>query len=461
MKDILIIKNSNTLLNNDIYFPDKDNIDYGELILNNSADKEALFIKNDKDEIIPFRSKAYTLDKINSNIPKVTISETAPPFEEAKEGDIWIEPIPPIPLTLEFTTTAPNEVITLPCQGSVNITVDWGDGSKETITTDNPTHSYNNIGVYIVKITGDFVAMRGCSPDVTKVINWGNTNTLLNSMDGAFGWCSKLTSIPGDDYEQFANVTNFGQTFRNCSGLISSIPENLFSSCYNVTIFHAVFSGCTNLIGSIPENLFANCHKVTDFSETFFNCQKLSGNIPENLFKNNPNVTGFSSTFNRCYGLTGSIPETLFASCRSVPYFSWTFSGCTGLTGSIPEGLFANSPNVIQFYATFAKCSGLTSIPEGLFTNCPNVRSFYWTFYDCSGLTSIPSGLFANCPNVTTFNSTFSGCSDLTGTTPTDTDGGQLWERTHKPGYPYVTGTQCFRYCYELSNYTSIPSSWK
>ena len=34
MKDIVIIKNSNTLLNNDVYFPDINEIENGELVLN-------------------------------------------------------------------------------------------------------------------------------------------------------------------------------------------------------------------------------------------------------------------------------------------------------------------------------------------------------------------------------------------------------------------------------------------
>lgn len=112
MKDIVIIKNSNTLLNNDVYFPDINEIESGELVLNNSTGKETLFVKNDADDIVPFRSKQYTLDKINTSIPTITISETAP--DKPKEGDFWIEPIPPIPFTLEFNVLPDNLIVTLP-----------------------------------------------------------------------------------------------------------------------------------------------------------------------------------------------------------------------------------------------------------------------------------------------------------------------------------------------------------
>lgn len=90
MEDIVIIKNSNTLLNNDVYFPNVNDIENGELVLNNSADKETLFIKNDNNIIIPFRSKTYTLNKINSSATNVIVSNTEP--INAKNGDIWIEP---------------------------------------------------------------------------------------------------------------------------------------------------------------------------------------------------------------------------------------------------------------------------------------------------------------------------------------------------------------------------------
>lgn len=96
MKDIVIIKNSNTLLNNDIYFPDISEIESGELILNNSTNKETLFFKNDSNNIVLFRSKQYTLDKINASKPTVTVSKTAP--DNPKEGDFWIEPMSQIPM---------------------------------------------------------------------------------------------------------------------------------------------------------------------------------------------------------------------------------------------------------------------------------------------------------------------------------------------------------------------------
>lgn len=543
MKDIVIIKNSNTLLNNDVYFPDINEIENGELVLNNSTGKETLFVKNDADDIVPFRSKQYTLDKINTSIPTIIISETAP--DKPKEGDFWIEPIPPIPFTLEFNVLPDNLMVTLPISGNVNCEIDWGNGSdKEIVTSDRPSHTYQTAGTYTVKINGDFEKMYNCSTNVTKIISWGNTNTLLINMDNAFSRCINLIEIPNDDYETFINVNSFLYTFsycsnlvsipRNlfaycynvetlngcflsCSGLTTAIYDNMFDNCYNVTNFSGIFTLCKNLKGSIPENLFANCPKVTTFANTFSNCSGLTGSIPENLFVNCHEVTDFTGTFSGCTGLTGLIPENLFKNNTKVQtfhlFFSNTniigeipenlfvnntvvtkiggvFSGCTGLTGAIPENLFKNCSNAVDFENTFSGCKGLTatipedlfkynilvtgfsgtfsylpqivSIPENLFIYTPNVRYFNNVFRDCENLASIPNNLFDNNKNVFSFNGAFSGCTSLTGNTPTGTDGIELWERANKPEYPSVpSGTGCFNKCYNLNNYSSIPSSWK
>ena len=112
----------------------------------------------------------------------------------------------------------------------------------------------------------------------------------------------------------------------------------------------------------------------------------------------------------------------------------------------------------------FSGCSQLTSIPENLFSNNTAVTDFYATFFNCSGLTSIPANLFSNNTKVTNFSYTFSSCTGLTGNVPTDTDGTPIYNRSGegKDGYAVVTDyTDCFRDCTGLTDYSSIPSSWK
>ncbi len=59
------------------------------------------------------------------------------------------------PMTLTFSPVAPSFTIGLPLNGTVNVTVDWGDGSSNPYVTGGvKTHSYANAGPWTVSVTG-------------------------------------------------------------------------------------------------------------------------------------------------------------------------------------------------------------------------------------------------------------------------------------------------------------------
>ena len=371
---------------------------------------------------------------------------------------------------------------------STDIYVDWGDGSEVTRHTGStpPLHTYTSAGTYDVRMIGAVPAFywpgSSFQSSLRKVKSWGRLDGLV-SMEFAFNRCTGLFEIASDTLGAFENVTDFRSCFSGCTSL-TSIPEDLFVNCQDVTDFSYCFQGCSGLT-SIPEYLFVNCQDVTDFSYCFRYCYSLT-TIPVGLFANCPNVTDFSGCFSDCSSLT-TIPVGLFDNCPQVTTFDECFGDCEPLTSipdglfdncpnvtsftacfygshltSIPQGLFDNCPNVTSFNSCFYNCSDITSIPEGLFDNCPDVTDFSFCFASCSDITSIPEGLFANCPNVTNFRNCFNTGLSLSGTTPKDPDGGELWERAGKEGYPAsVSGVDCFRYCTGLSNYNEIPEDWK
>jgi hypothetical protein len=312
----------------------------------------------------------------------------------------------------------------------------------------------------------------GCS-GLTSIPNeLFSANPNVTDFSGCFYFCSGLTSIPNELFIANPNVTDFDFCFAGCIGL-TSIPNELFSSNPNVTNFKECFAGCIGLT-SIPNGLFSANTKATDFSFCFSGCSGLTF-IPNGLFSANPNVTNFEDCFKGCSGLT-SIPNGLFSANPNVINFKFCFAGCSGLTSipnelfsanpnvtnfedcfkscfgltSIPNGLFSANPNVTSFEDCFNGCVGLTSIPNGLFSANPNVTSFSRCFYWCTGLTSIPNGLFNANPNVTNFYGCFDLCYKLTGNAP------ELWLRSNVP-----SGGSCFYGCTGLSNYASIPDSWK
>jgi hypothetical protein len=196
----------------------------------------------------------------------------------------------------------------------------------------------------------------------------------------------------------------------------------------------------------------------------FYGCSNLT-TIPNDGNTPTPNATlneglntviRFDSTF-RQTGIT-AIPAGLFDYSGNAQSFIDTFV-FIGIS-SIPSGLFDNNTNVTSFSGTFNACLSLTSIPSGLFDNNTQVVNFSSVFRNCRQLTAIPSNFFSNNQSVTTFANAFNmatTANQLSGTTPTDTPSGdEIWQRTPTP-----VGTDCFAFCSGLSNFGSIPSTFK
>jgi hypothetical protein len=193
----------------------------------------------------------------------------------------------------------------------------------------------------------------------------------------------------------------------------------------------------------------------------FYGCSNLT-TIPADVSNNATlneglnTVLRFNSTF-RQTGLT-IIPAGLFDYASNVTSFVNTFV-FIGIP-SIPSGLFDNNTNVTSFSGTFNACLSLTSIPSGLFDNNTQVVNFESVFRNCRSITSIPANFFSNNQSVTTFANAFNmatTANSLGGTTPTDTPSGdEIFERTPTP-----VGTDCFAFCNGLTNFASIPATFK
>ena len=101
----------------------------------------------------------------------------------------------------------------------------------------------------------------------------------------------------------------------------------------------------------------------------------------------------------------------------------------------------------------------LTSIPANLFDNNPLVVNFESVFRNCRKVAGIPPNFFTNNQQVTTFANAFNMATTsnlLTGVTPTDSNGDEIFERTSNP-----IGTDCFAFCSGLTNFGSIPATFK
>ena len=253
------------------------------------------------------------------------------------------------------------ETIYLPlvAAGTYDMVVDWGDGSKSTITSYiQNTHTYSSAGTYTIKINGlctlwKFKDVQTSKDRITSVIQWGRIG--LTSMRGAFYrcnnlvniapyapdaadyyesfyWCSNLADIPEKLFYLAPGLTELGFAFYHCDGL-QTAPENLFSKNVNLNSAFCLFYDCVNF-NNIHENLFANNPNITSMGYAFRNTAITT--IPGNVFANNPNITSFSNTFYNCVALTG-IPAGLFNGITAISSFNSTFYNCSNIQGNVPE----------------------------------------------------------------------------------------------------------------------------
>jgi surface protein len=91
---------------------------------------------------------------------------------------VWNTSLPAIETWHESCTT-----ITLPLSGTVDVTVDWGDGSApEDFTTDHPSHSYvDTPGLKTIRIEGNFTRWVGYPDDDYNYLPWSqNCITAVN-----------------------------------------------------------------------------------------------------------------------------------------------------------------------------------------------------------------------------------------------------------------------------------------
>ncbi len=195
--------------------------------------------------------------------------------------------------------TSDNDQITIPTisGATYDCTVDWGDGTTDTITTYDDaawTHTYaGGAGTYTVSISGTFGRMYfnngGDKLKLLTVENWGDN--VWESMERAFLGCFNMvfnasdvpdTSLVGDFYTAWngcssltsfpqintSSGTNFRYAWRDCSSL-TSFPLLDTSSGTN---FEAAWRGCSSLT-SFPQ---INTSSGTNFDSAWYNCSSLT-----------------------------------------------------------------------------------------------------------------------------------------------------------------------------------------
>jgi hypothetical protein len=116
------------------------------------------------------------------------------------------------------TNLSEGTTIGLPLFGTVDVMVNWGDGTTEENFTEpgEVTHSYASDGSYTVIISGNLtqfgngMTSYAGADKLTSVIDFGDLG--LTSLSGAFTNAANLTSVP---VQLPSSVTNLNYLFNN------------------------------------------------------------------------------------------------------------------------------------------------------------------------------------------------------------------------------------------------------
>ena len=167
-------------------------------------------------------------------VKKIAISITAP------------LPPPPVYFTTTWTTTAPNQTITLPydAAGTYSGSIDWGDSSTDVNSFANSSHTYALAGTYTVQIIGDcigwnFGAYSG-STYITSVVHWGQLQ--LGADTGAyFSGCVNLDLSSVSDVLDLTGITTLMFMF-NSSSITTINNINLWNTSSITSVSNMFFN---------------------------------------------------------------------------------------------------------------------------------------------------------------------------------------------------------------------------
>ena len=195
-------------------------------------------------------------------------------------------------------TGSANTTIVLPLSstGTYNFTVDWGDGSSNTITAwndANKTHVYAAGGTKTLTITGTLTGWvfnnTGDKRKITNISQWGSFR--FGTMEGGYFYGANNLTITATDIPDLTGTTSMNQAFRNC-GSLTTVPSMNSWNTAAVTNMSFMFSYASTFNQNIGS---WNTAAVTDMSSMFLGASTFNQNIGG---WNTAAVTAMSSMFN-------------------------------------------------------------------------------------------------------------------------------------------------------------------
>ena len=228
---------------------------------------------------------------------------------------------------LEIETTGASQAYSfnIASGSNIDLKVDWGDGTVETITTTGiKSHTYADAGTYYMHIRGSGT---GLSIRQDSTSDYANAQKVKST--------SAIRGIQG--------IVNFRDTFRNTA--ITSIPADLFR--YNTLVstlgFSATFRSCSGLEVA-PDGLFKYNTAADSWQGCFQNCTKLqlsqymfydAGGETTRFLNQSPNFTSFvsRSSFSGTQGTAPALWDCSYGT--GTPTSTSAFAGAGNSTTSL------------------------------------------------------------------------------------------------------------------------------
>jgi len=260
----------------------------------------------------------YTVELIASNGPcsdTQTVSITVNPRPDAQFSFSPQEPCP-APATIQFT----NQTV-----GGGTYTWIFGDGGTSTAT--NPSHIYNNNGLYTVLLIAE--NSFGCKDTLVKPDSVRIHDLILDAGASPFYGCvplsvdfttARFTNIPNSGLLYPYGVDTWYWDFGDGSTSTDSTPTHIFTTpgTYNVYVTVTTANGCTAIdsliiqVGSIPEPFFTSTPDTVCVN-TLITFNNLSTGATNYIwdFGNGGTSTVANPTY--FYDTTGTFIVTLYA----------------------------------------------------------------------------------------------------------------------------------------------------
>ena len=237
-------------------------------------------------------------------------------------------------LVLVFDTSLGDTTVEVPLAGTVNCTIDWGDGTSNAYTTTGTkSHTYASGGEYTVRVSGTLTGFGGnvSRPELTKCLSFGEIG--LTSLASAFRACANLTQVP-TVLPTTSTVTNLGAAFT----LASSFNQDIGSwDTSSVTSMASMFEGATSFnqdIGSWDVSSVTQINNMFQ-SASAFNQDIGSWNVSS--VTNMSSMFFLASAFNQDIGSWDvSSVTSMFRMFRAASAFnqdigSWNVSSVTNM----------------------------------------------------------------------------------------------------------------------------------